>query len=59
MAFWLADSRKGQDSDWIQRFDPRFWTVNYPRPMVATIVSTAPMPCESKPASCARPTLAA
>ena len=42
MAFWLADSRKGQDSDWIQRFDPRFWTVNYPRPMVATIVSTGP-----------------
>ncbi|MCJ1961101.1 DUF2460 domain-containing protein [Novosphingobium mangrovi (ex Hu et al. 2023)] len=42
MAFWLADSRKGQDSDWIQRFDPRFWSVNYPRPMVATIVSTGP-----------------
>lgn len=42
MAFWLAEKREGQASDWIQRFDPRFWTVNFPRPMVATIVSTAP-----------------
>jgi hypothetical protein len=30
MAFWLAEKREGQDSDWIQRFDPRFWTVNSP-----------------------------
>jgi uncharacterized protein (TIGR02217 family) len=42
MAFWLADKREGQDSDWIQRFDPRFWTVNFPRPMMASVVSTAP-----------------
>jgi hypothetical protein len=42
MAFWLATSREGQDSDYIQRFDPRFWTVNFPRPMTAAIVSTAP-----------------
>ncbi|MET1755026.1 DUF2460 domain-containing protein [Novosphingobium sp. RD2P27] len=42
MAFWLADTREGQDSDWIQRFDPRFWTVNFPRPMMASVVSTAP-----------------
>jgi uncharacterized protein (TIGR02217 family) len=42
MAFWLADRREGQASDWIQRFDPRFWTVNFPRPMTAAIVSTAP-----------------
>ena len=35
MAFWLASSRSGQDRDWIQRFDPRFWTVNFPRPMMA------------------------
>ena len=32
MAFWLADQREGQASDWIQRFDPRFWTVNFPAP---------------------------
>jgi len=42
MAFWLADKREGQESDWIQRFDPRFWTVNFPRPMMASVVSTAP-----------------
>ncbi len=42
MAFWLADKREGQESDWIQRFDPRFWTVNFPRPMTASVVTTAP-----------------
>lgn len=42
MAFWLADARNGQESDWIQRFDPRFWTVNFPRPMMASAVTTAP-----------------
>ncbi|MFT4056716.1 MAG: DUF2460 domain-containing protein [Novosphingobium sp.] len=42
MAFWLAGKREGQASDWLMRFDPRFWTVNFPRPMVATVVSTAP-----------------
>lgn len=42
MAFWLARRRDGQDSDWIQRFDPRFWTVNFPRPMMACVVATAP-----------------
>lgn len=40
MAFWLARKRDGQDSDYIQRFDPRFWTVNFPRPMIATVVTT-------------------
>ncbi|MFS0848555.1 TIGR02217 family protein [Novosphingobium panipatense] len=42
MAFWLAEAREGQASNWIMRFDPRFWTVNFPRPMVATVISTAP-----------------
>ncbi len=42
MAFWLAAAREGQDSDWIQRFDPRFWTVNFPRPMMAALTTTAP-----------------
>jgi uncharacterized protein (TIGR02217 family) len=41
MAFWLASKREGQDSDWIQRFDPRFWTVNFPRPMMAALTTTA------------------
>ena len=42
MAFWLARRREGQASDWIQRFDPRFWTVNFPRPMMASVITTAP-----------------
>ena len=42
MAFWLATKREGQETDWIQRFDPRFWTVNFPRPMTAAVVTTAP-----------------
>lgn len=42
MAFWLAAKREGQDSDWIQRFDPRFWTVNFPRPMMAALTTPAP-----------------
>ena len=42
MAFWLATTREGQDSDWIQRFDPRFWTVDFPRPMMAALTTPAP-----------------
>ena len=40
MAFWLAKERLTQESSFIQRFDPRFWTVNFPRPAVASIVTT-------------------
>nr|WP_137676881.1 DUF2460 domain-containing protein [Parerythrobacter lutipelagi] len=42
MAFWLAKARKGQDSDYIQRFDPVYWTVNFPRPMMASVTTSAP-----------------
>lgn len=42
MAYWLAKSRNGQQHDYIQRFDPRFWTVNFPRPMMAAVVTTGP-----------------
>ena len=42
MPFWLARRRDGQDEDAIQRFDPRFWTVNFPRPMMASVVTFAP-----------------
>ena len=41
MPFWLASKRSRQHSDWIARFDPRFWTINFPRPMMASVVSTA------------------
>src|SRR3954464_10181125 len=26
----------------VKRFDPRFWTVNFPRPMMAAATTTAP-----------------
>jgi len=42
MPFWLADKRTAQGSDWIQRFDPRFWTVDFPRPMLAAATVAAP-----------------
>jgi uncharacterized protein (TIGR02217 family) len=42
MGFWLADKRTGQQRSFVQRFDPRFWTINFPRPMMASVVTTAP-----------------
>jgi uncharacterized protein (TIGR02217 family) len=41
MAFWLAKRRDGQTTDHIQRFDPRFWTVDFPRPMMAALTTPA------------------
>jgi uncharacterized protein (TIGR02217 family) len=42
MAFWLARERRAQESSFIQRFDPRFWTVNFPRPAMASVVTVGP-----------------
>lgn len=42
MAFWLARERRSQQSTFMQRFDPRFWTVNFPRPSMASVVTTGP-----------------
>ncbi|PTS88196.1 TIGR02217 family protein [Sphingomonas sp. HMWF008] len=42
MPFWLASERTVQSESVISRFDPRFWTVNFPRPMMASVVTTAP-----------------
>ena len=42
MAFWLCEQRKGQASDWLRRFDPRFWTVDFPRPMMASAIASSP-----------------
>ena len=30
-----------RETSWIKRFDPRFWTVDFPRPMMASVVTTA------------------
>lgn len=42
MSYWLARGRHGQESSFIQRFDPRFWTVNFPRPAMASVVTVGP-----------------
>ncbi len=42
MAYWLCDKRRRQRSSPVMRFDPRFWTVNFPRPMMASVVTTGP-----------------
>lgn len=41
MPYWLCERRRDQKASHIQRFDPRFWTVNFPRPMMASVVTTA------------------
>lgn len=40
--YWLADARRGQDTRFMKRFAPTHWTVNFPRPMMASIVTTGP-----------------
>lgn len=42
MTFWLARSARAQESIFMQRFDPRFWTINFPRPAMASAVTTGP-----------------
>lgn len=42
MAYWLCDQRSAQTSAPVMRFDPRYWTVNFPRPMMASVVTTGP-----------------
>jgi uncharacterized protein (TIGR02217 family) len=39
MAFWLAQERGGQEQGVIKRFAPPYWTVNFPRPMMASVVT--------------------
>ncbi|MGY2734801.1 hypothetical protein ACVWYO_002475 [Sphingomonas sp. UYP23] len=41
MPFWLAQNRTVQTEGVITRFDPRFWTVNFPRPMMAAVTTIA------------------
>lgn len=42
MTYWLASARGQQESGFIKRFSPAWWTVNFPRPMMAGVVTTAP-----------------
>jgi uncharacterized protein (TIGR02217 family) len=42
MGWWLAARRRDQATGVISRFDPVYWTVNFPRPMMASVVTMAP-----------------
>ncbi|RXD04940.1 TIGR02217 family protein [Sphingomonas sp. UV9] len=42
MAQWLCSARTVQVEGLVSRFDPRFWTVDFPRPMMASVVTTGP-----------------
>ena len=41
MPFWLAPARTGQAAGVMTRFDPRFWSVDFPRPMMAAVTTPA------------------
>ena len=38
--YWLATSQDQTDNSFIRRFSPPYWTVNFPRPMMASTVTT-------------------
>jgi len=42
MAHWLAPAGSAKAWSTVKRFDARFWTVDFPRPMMASAVTTGP-----------------
>ena len=40
MQWCLHEQRRDQRSDHLSRFDPRYWTVDFPRPMMAAVVAS-------------------
>jgi uncharacterized protein (TIGR02217 family) len=42
MGHWLAPPGSAKVIGTVKRFDARHWTVNFPRPMMASVVTTAP-----------------
>jgi uncharacterized protein (TIGR02217 family) len=42
MAHWLAPPGAAKTFGHLKRFDARYWTVNFPRPMMASVVTTGP-----------------
>jgi uncharacterized protein (TIGR02217 family) len=40
MGYWLAKAGDAQQHAPLKRFDPRYWTVNFPRPMMAGVTTT-------------------
>ncbi len=39
MQHWLAGKADQVRQQWVKRFDPRFWTVDFPRPMMAAVMT--------------------
>src|ERR1043165_1866043 len=42
MGHWLAPRGRRAATGFVKRFDARFWTVDFPRPMMASVVTVAP-----------------
>lgn len=42
MGHWLAPPGSAKTPGTVKRFDARYWTVNFPRPMMASAVTTGP-----------------
>ncbi|BAV66234.1 DUF2460 domain-containing protein [Sphingobium cloacae] len=42
IGYWLAKARGGQETRFMKRFAPTHWTVNFPRPMMASVMTSAP-----------------
>jgi hypothetical protein len=36
---WLAQPGAAARTKWVKRFDPRYWTVDFPRPMMAAVTT--------------------
>ncbi|MEO8723146.1 MAG: DUF2460 domain-containing protein [Sphingobium sp.] len=41
MAYWLASQPGAHERGVIKRFSPAYWTVNFPRPVMASVVTTS------------------
>ncbi len=39
MRHWLAGPQDQGRKRWVKRFDPRYWTVDFPRPMMAAVTT--------------------
>lgn len=42
MGYWLAPRGAAMQFGYLKRFDPLYWSVNFPRPMMASVVTTGP-----------------
>ncbi len=42
MRWWLAGPQDQGRTRWVRRFDPRWWLVDFPRPMMASAVTDGP-----------------